>query len=65
MSVQDLKAEIAQLPPQELADLAAWFAEFQAQAWDRQIAQDAKAGRFDDLIQRARDQVRSGQCRPL
>lgn len=65
MSVQEIEAVISQLPPAELAELAEWFAEFQADAWDRQIAQDVEAGRLDALVARAKQQVEAGQCRPL
>ena len=65
MSIQEIKSEITQLPPSDLAELARWIDEFQAEAWDRRIAQDAEAGRFDEMVQRAREQVRSGQYKPI
>ena len=42
-----------------------WFAEFQAQRWDRQIEADAKAGRLDKLIARAKDEIAAGKTGPL
>ncbi len=65
MSVTEIKTIISQLPPPEQAELAEWFEELQADAWDRQIAADVKAGRFDAVFQRVDEQVESGQCRPL
>jgi len=65
MSVQEIEAAITALAPKDLAELAAWFEEYQAQAWDEQIARDVRAGRFEPLIQRAREQAKAGQCRPL
>jgi hypothetical protein len=65
MSVTEIKTEISQLPSADLADLAQWFEEFQADAWDRQIAEDVKAGRLDALVARAKEQVKAGQCWPL
>ncbi len=65
MSITEIKSEISQLPPHELAELAQWFEELQADAWDRQIAQDVQAGRFDAVFQRVDEQAKSGQCRPL
>ena len=65
MSIKEIKTIIAQLPPPELADLTEWFEEFQADAWDRQIANDVKAGRFEAILQRVDEQAESGQCRPL
>lgn len=56
MSVQEIETVISQLPPADLAELAQWFEDFHADAWDRQIAQDVKAGRFDAILQRADEQ---------
>ena len=65
MSVQEIETVISQLPPADLAELAQWFEEFQADAWDRQIAQDVRAGRFDAILQRVDEQAKAGQCTPL
>lgn len=65
MSITEIKSEIAQMPPTDLADFAQWFEEFQADAWDHQIARDVKAGRFDEIFQRVDEQAVSGQYRPL
>ena len=65
MSITEIKTIIAQLPPPDLADLTEWFEEFQADQWDRQIANDVKAGRFDTILRRVDEQAESGQCRTL
>lgn len=65
MSVRDIQAAITELPPGELDSLMEWIEEYRADAWDRQIAQDVEAGRFDALRERVREQRRAGQCRPL
>jgi len=65
MSVQEIEAVISQLPSADLAELAQWLEEFQAESWDRQIARDVKAGRFDAILQRVNEQAEAGQCKPL
>lgn len=60
MSVTEIQTAIVELPPEELANLLDWIEEYQSDAWDRQIAQDIEAGRFDALRQRVRQQR---QCR--
>ena len=65
MSLTEIKTEVARLPEVNLADLARWFEELQADAWDQQIARDVKAGRFDAIFQRVEEQVEAGQCRPI
>jgi hypothetical protein len=54
MSIQKIEAAITKLAPNELAELAAWFEEYQEHVRDEQIARDVRAGRFEPLIQRAR-----------
>lgn len=65
MSVQEIQAAVRELPPGELDALIEWIEEYRADAWDRQIAQDVEAGRFDTLRQRVREQRQAGQCRSL
>ena len=65
MSVKEIEQAIAQLPRSEVTELSRWFEEFQAQMWDEQIERDAKAGRFDELIEQAKARHAAGQCKPL
>lgn len=64
MSVQEIEEAITKLPSGDLAELAEWFQQYQNDAWDEQIARDARAGRFDALIRRAQEQFAAGQCKP-
>jgi hypothetical protein len=65
MDIKEIEFAIAQLPPSELAELAKWFEEFQAQVWDEQLAHDVKAGRLDALLKQAEQDFEQGQCDPL
>ncbi len=65
MSITEIRTEIAQLPEPDLAELAQWLEELQADAWDRQIERDIKAGRFEAVFKRVDEQAEAGQCRPL
>ncbi len=65
MSIKEIEAAIAQLPPDELAQLAAWFVEFHAEAWDEQIEADAKSGKLDRLAREAERDFSDGKCTPL
>ncbi len=51
--VESLESEVARLTPQELAAFREWFTKYDADAWDRQIESDAKAGRLDRLAAEA------------
>jgi hypothetical protein len=47
--VEQIKTEIQQMSSEELALFRAWFAEFDAEAWDRQFAEDVNVGKLDAL----------------
>ena len=41
------------------------LAELEHAEWDCQIDQDLKAGKFDKLIKKMRDEIAAGRCQPL
>ncbi|HEV3210994.1 MAG TPA: hypothetical protein VGY91_12090 [Chthoniobacterales bacterium] len=47
MSIEDLESAVSRLSAEELARFSAWFEQFMADQWDRQIEEDIKAGRLD------------------
>lgn len=65
MDIKEIESAIAQLPPEELAELATWFEEFHAQVWDEQLERDVKAGRLDALLEQAEQDFEQGQCKLL
>jgi hypothetical protein len=65
MSTTEIKRAIEQLPPEELARLRAWFAEFDGARWDRQFEDDVAAGRLDKLANEAISDLRQGRCTDL
>lgn len=64
-NVQSIERAVKALPPAELAEFRRWFAEFDAVAWDEQIAQDAAAGRLDQLASEALADYQAGPAREL
>ena len=64
-TVQEIEAAIRQLPAEELAALRAWFAEFNADAWDQQLERDVAEGRLDTLAEEALSDLREGRCTDL
>jgi hypothetical protein len=65
MSIKEIEAAISQLSPDELAQLADWFSEFQAKLWDEQLEADVKAGKLDCLTREAKKDFADGKCNPL
>lgn len=65
VSLQELEAAITQLPEEELTAFARWFEEYLADAWDRRIEADIKAGRLDEAGRRADADFEAGLRKPL
>jgi hypothetical protein len=63
-TVEAITNAIAQLPPEQVAQVRAWLAEYDERQWDDQIAQDERAGRLDVLAERALADHRAGRTRP-
>ena len=65
MDIHEIETAITQLPPSQVAELAAWFEQFHAQLWDVQIEQDVRDGRFNSLLDETGQDLDSGRCEPL
>ena len=64
-TVEELEKEIQKLDRYGLTALREWFQEYDSEEWDRQIEEDAKAGRFDGLAEEAIAAHKSGQTKEL
>ena len=64
-NVKSIEKAVESLPPSELAEFRRWFAEFDANAWDEQIEQDATTGKLDALAAEALADYRAGSVREL
>lgn len=63
--LEKIEQDIATLSPDELDQLADWFAAHHAAQWDKQIEHDAGSGRLVSLIGQAKKEVAAGKLRPL
>jgi hypothetical protein len=64
-TVQEIKQAIEQLPKEDFWKLSAWVIERQESEWDRQIEEDVRAGRLDELSQAAIADLKAGRTRPF
>jgi hypothetical protein len=64
-TVREIEEAIRRLRPADLAAFRAWFAEFDAEVWDRELEQDVAAGRLDHLAEEALRDLREGRCTDL
>jgi len=63
--VENIEQEVQRLEPSELAAFRRWFAEFDAQTWDRQIEEDDQNGKLDKLAEEALAAHRAGKTKEL
>jgi hypothetical protein len=64
-NVKSIARAVKSLPPLEFAEFRRWFAEFDGNAWDRQIEQDATSGKLDQLAAEALADYAAGSARQL
>ncbi len=63
--VESLEREVEKLTPQELTAFREWFATYDADAWDRQIESDVKAGKLDRLAAEALEAHDRGETKGM
>jgi hypothetical protein len=64
-SVKDIEKAIAALPKDQLMEFRAWYENFDADAWDKQINNDAVGGRLDALAEAALANHKAGKSTRL
>ncbi|MBM4323578.1 MAG: hypothetical protein FJ115_08490 [Deltaproteobacteria bacterium] len=63
--LEKLEREIQRLGPDEIAILRDWFRKYDAEAWDRQIEEDARVGKLDRLGEEALTAHKGGRTKEL
>jgi hypothetical protein len=63
--VESIEQQIKALSAEELAQLRAWFFEFDWVLWDRQLERDVVSGKLDALADKALRDHAAGKTTPL
>ena len=63
--IETIERQVQELSAEDLAQFRNWFAEFDAEAWDRQFEADVKAGKLDAVAARALEQHDAGKSTKL
>ena len=61
-TIAEIENAVRGLPAQDLVAFRTWFAEFDAENWDRQFESDVKAGKLNWLREEALRDLREGRC---
>ncbi len=64
-TVKEIEKAIESLQRSEIAELSAWFEEFESQLWDEQIKEDSLSGKFGSLYAEAVAEFEAGETKPL
>ena len=63
--VESIEQQIKALSAEEVAQLRAWFLDFDWALWDQQLERDAAAGKLDALAEKALRDHAAGKTTPL
>jgi hypothetical protein len=63
--IQDLERKVQKLSREELAAFRDWFRKYDSDEWDRQIEQDIRAGRLENLAKEAMAEYKSGGAKEI
>jgi mRNA-degrading endonuclease RelE of RelBE toxin-antitoxin system len=64
-TVAEIESAIEKLDPKEIRRVGDWLDELRERLFDDQIDADAKAGRLDKMIAKAKADYRAGKARPF
>ncbi len=62
---EKLEQEIKKLKPNELSAFREWFKNFDSESWDKQIDEDIKKGKLDQLANKAIEEHTSGRTKEI
>jgi len=63
--IEAIEKQIQELSEEDLARFRQWFAEFDAELWDRQLERDVAAGKLDALAVKALEEHSKGKTTKL
>ena len=64
-TIEEIKHKIKELPKTEFSKLRKWISEKDWKKWDKEIANDAKSGKLDFLINEAKNEKKKGLLEDL
>lgn len=63
--IEQIEQDVRKLDRDELAAFRRWFREYDSEEWDRQIEEDVRAGKLDNLTEEALAAHRAGKSKGL
>ena len=63
--VEELETRVYNLPKEEFTKFRDWFFQLEDDLWDKQIKSDFQSGKFNRLVEKAREEFAQGKAREL
>jgi hypothetical protein len=63
--MENLEGQVKELTSEELRAFRAWFAQFDAEVWERHFELDVQDGKLDELAARAMGDYKAGRATEL
>ena len=64
-TVEEIEVAVSRLAPSEYEKFRQWLAEYDNRLWDKEMEEDARAGRLDALLNEGLDDLKNGRCTDL
>ena len=65
LTLDQIESAILQLPSHEVQQLLEWLSDLDYQNWDRQLEEDIKQGKLDNLAAEAIAEFEAGECKEI
>ena len=63
--IDEISKAVEQLDGEDLRKFQVWYDEFLEQRFDQEIERDAREGKLDKLLEKAREDLKTGRIRDL
>jgi len=60
--VEELETRVRNLPKEDFTKFRDWFIQLEDELWDQQIRADFQTGKFNRLIEKAREEFAQGKA---
>jgi len=64
-TIEEIEVAVSRLAPSDYEKFRQWLAEYDNRLWDKEMEEDARAGRLDALLNEGLDDLKSGRCTDL
>jgi len=64
-TIEEIESAVSLLAPSDYEKFSQWLSDYHNRMWDKEMEQDAQAGRLDTLAKEALDDLKNGRCTDL